>query len=130
MNTAVIFLSEGGKYALGIDVVTEISTGAALTQVPGLPDYIAGVMNLRGEVLPVVDFRKRLGFKDIDHEGRETLLILEINGTTVALRTDAVVTAFDYEDEEIVPFEDDSVVSGLVDYEGERVTLVNAEKLL
>ncbi len=128
--TAVTFRSEGGLYAFGIETIAEILTASEVTPIPGLPPYIPGVINLRGEVIPVIDFRRRLGFEDAAPTGRETFMVIESEGTTAAIKTDMVVTSVTYTAKEYMTFGEDSVAAGIITNGGERITLIDPKKLL
>ena len=129
-RSAVTFRSEGGLYAFGIETLTEILQLSEVTPIPGLPPHILGVINLRGEVIPVIDLRKRLGFEDIPPTGHETFMVISVNGTTAAIKTDGVVTSVTYTDETYMPIEEESVAAGIILDGSDRITLINAEKLL
>ena len=129
-RSAVIFRSEGGLYAFGIETLTEILSLSEVTPIPGLPDYIPGVINLRGEVIPVIDFRRKLGFEDVPLTGRETFMVIEVNGITAAIKTDSVVTSVTYTDENYMPIEEKSIAAGIILDNGERITLIDAVQLL
>lgn len=71
-NQYVVFELAGEYYAIKIDTVETIERDNAITRVPKTPVYVAGVINLRGEIVPVIDLRLRLGLqkKDMDSESR------------------------------------------------------------
>lgn len=66
----------GGRYALAMDSIAEVGRPPALTRVPGLPAWVAGVANWRGRVLPVLDLRPLLGATDTDLDRRSRLVVL------------------------------------------------------
>ncbi len=85
-----VFRAGAGEYAVDIMRITEIIRPQKLTLIPKAPDFIEGVINLRGSVVPVIDIRKRLG---ITHSGEETkskILILLIDGRKVGAVVDDV----------------------------------------
>ena len=129
-STVVTFRPEGGLYALGIETLTEILGDREVTPVPGLPDYVLGVINLRGEVIPVIDLRRRLGFADAEPTGREALFIIESDGVTAAGRADTVVTSVTYDESSYMAFEEESVAAGIILDGEEQITLIDPKKLL
>ena len=129
-STVVTFRSEGGLYAFGIESITEILGDREVTPVPGLPDYVPGVINLRGEVIPVIDLRRRLGFEDAEPTGREALFVIGSDGVTAAVRADTVVTSVTYGQDSYMAFEEESVAAGIIISEGENITLLDPKKLL
>ncbi|MCR5122974.1 MAG: chemotaxis protein CheW [Ruminococcus sp.] len=128
--TAVTFRSEGGLYAFGIETITEIMTATEVTPIPGLPRHIPGVINLRGEVIPVIDFRRRLGFEDAEPTGKETFMVISHDGVTAAVKTDMVVTSVTYTAKDYMTFGGDSAAAGIIMDVGERITLIDPQKLL
>src|SRR5664279_1081591 len=72
------FSLAGESYALDINEVTEIIEFRALTQVPMMPEFIRGVINLRGRVLPVVDLAARFGHGMTTTGRRTAIIIVEI----------------------------------------------------
>jgi purine-binding chemotaxis protein CheW len=74
------FMQGGEVYAIGILHVKEIIGYGQVTPVPMMPDYIRGVINLRGRVVPVVDLAARLGRESTPVGKRTCIIILEVEG--------------------------------------------------
>lgn len=96
----LIFRSSGILYAMSTDVVVEIFTHVDVTRIPMVPDYIAGVINLRGAVVPIIDFRLMLGRYP---EGEPCAIILDINGVTIGILVDTVDRMVDISKSSILP---------------------------
>ncbi len=96
----LIFRSSGILYAMSTDVVVEIFTHVDVTRIPMVPDYIAGVINLRGAVVPIIDFRLMLGRYP---EGEPCAIILDINGVTIGILVDTVDRMVDISKSAILP---------------------------
>ena len=64
-------------YGIGILKVKEIIGMVPITSVPQTPDYIKGVINLRGKVIPVIDLRLRFGMQEIDYTERTCIIVIE-----------------------------------------------------
>jgi purine-binding chemotaxis protein CheW len=76
-------------YALPVETVLEVARPASLTPVPGAPAHLLGVMNLRGEVLPVVDLAALSGLRG---PGEPTVIVVvEAGGARAGLAVDAVL---------------------------------------
>jgi len=86
----VIFKLANEDYGLPISKVQEINRMVAVTKLPRTPDFIEGIINLRGRVIPVVDLRKRFGFSSLDHQDDTRIMVVDISGQTVGLVVDAV----------------------------------------
>lgn len=86
----VVFLLGEESYGLRIDIVREIITLQPVTHVPHAPEFVDGVINLRGGVIPVLDLRRRLGLPG-GQQGRMTrIMVVEGEGGTVGMVVDAV----------------------------------------
>ncbi len=79
----------GAEYAIDLRRIREIVQPLPITAVPRAPEYVDGVMDLRGEVIPVVDVRKRLGLTPREG-GRAKVLVVNVAGRILGLLVDAV----------------------------------------
>ena len=96
----LIFRSSGILYAMSTDVVMEIFTHVDVTRIPMVPEYIAGVINLRGAVVPIIDFRLMLGRYP---ESEPCAIILDIEGTQIGILVDTVDRMVDISKSAILP---------------------------
>ena len=87
-------------YAMSTDYVMEIFTSVNITRVPMVPDYVAGVINLRGQIVPIVDFRLLLGRYP---ESEPCAIILDIEGTNIGILVDTVDRMVDISKSSILP---------------------------
>ncbi len=99
-----------GKEYFGVDIlmVQEIIRSTPITAVPNSPDFIEGVINLRGSIIPVIDLRKRLNLLKIkDKENKEKediwIIILDVEGRTTGFIVDMVT--------EVLKIQEDSIES-------------------
>jgi purine-binding chemotaxis protein CheW len=72
-------------FGLPISIVREIVRVPEITSVPNAPDYIEGVINLRGRIIPVVDLRKRFGEKSFEPDKKNRIVVVELEGRSVGL---------------------------------------------
>ncbi len=72
------FSLAGEEYGIGILKVKEIIGLMSITPVPQTPEYIKGVINLRGKVIPIVDLRLKFGIEAIDYNERTCIIVSEI----------------------------------------------------
>jgi purine-binding chemotaxis protein CheW len=81
-----------GDEEYGVDIlkVREINKMLTLTRVPNLPDYVEGVINLRGQVLPVVDLRRRFGVEAKEHDKHTRIVVMELKDRIVGFVVDGV----------------------------------------
>jgi purine-binding chemotaxis protein CheW len=72
-------------FGLPISIVREIVRVPDITSVPNAPDYIEGVINLRGRIIPVVDLRKRFGEKVGEPSKKNRVIVVELEGRSIGL---------------------------------------------
>lgn len=86
----VSFSVAAEEYGLDILRVQEIIRSQPLTRVPNLPDYVEGVINLRGKVIPVIALRRRLGMEAARPDKNTRVVVVEVHGETIGFIVDAV----------------------------------------
>jgi purine-binding chemotaxis protein CheW len=72
-------------FGLPISMVREIVRVPEITSVPNAPDYIEGVINLRGRIIPVVDLRKRFGDTSFERDKKNRIVVVELRSRAVGL---------------------------------------------
>jgi purine-binding chemotaxis protein CheW len=86
----VTFTLEKEEYAVDILSVQEINRITEITRVPNAPDYVEGVINLRGKVIPVVNLRKKFGLNIKETDDSSRVIIMDVQGITYGLVVDSV----------------------------------------
>jgi purine-binding chemotaxis protein CheW len=81
-----------GQEEFGLDIqrIQEINRMVEITRVPNAPDFVTGVINLRGKVIPIIDLRKRFGFPPKEHDKNTRIIVVELSGMVVGFVVDAV----------------------------------------
>lgn len=79
------------EYGIGILKVKEIIGMMPITTVPQTPEFVKGVINLRGKVIPVTDLRLRFGMDAIDYTERTCIIVVEVEGQTGTIQIGIVV---------------------------------------
>ena len=92
-----------GKEDYGIEVcfVTEIIGIQKITDVPDMPEYVKGVINLRGKVIPVMDVRLRFRMPEREYDDRTCIVVVSVNGSAVGLVVDTVREVVDIPESQI-----------------------------
>jgi len=90
-------------YAIDILKVQEIRVFDNVTRLPGAPDYIKGVLNLRGLIAPVLDLRIKFGFQQVEYGPFTVLIVLHVRDRLVALVVDSVADVVALTEGEIKP---------------------------
>jgi purine-binding chemotaxis protein CheW len=123
-------------FAVPIDLVHEIVRVPEITAVPDAPDYIEGVINLRGKIISVIDLRKRFGEKQITSTRKNRVMVIEVEKKRVGLIVDAAseVLKLPQGDVDTPPnvFEEGDVnyVTGVGKYKGRLIILIDLTKIL
>jgi purine-binding chemotaxis protein CheW len=97
------FLINGEGYGMDIRHVTEIIGIQKITPIPDMPDYVVGVINLRGSVIPIMNVRRRFGLPLKDYDPRTCIIIVHINDTSVGLIVDEVSEVLTMPEDSLAP---------------------------
>ncbi|MBG0776442.1 MAG: chemotaxis protein CheW [Desulfovibrionaceae bacterium] len=81
-----------GDEEFGVDIlkVQEIIRTMEITKVPRAPEFVEGVINLRGKVIPIIDLRMRFGLTTREHDKHTRIIVIEINNMIVGFVVDSV----------------------------------------
>ncbi len=88
----LLFRSDALLFGAAADYVVEIITNHPITPIPLVPSYVCGIINLRGQIIPIVDIRIMLGQMPTN---RDCIIILTINGMLVGVLVDTVLRMID-----------------------------------
>jgi purine-binding chemotaxis protein CheW len=132
----VTFRLGNEEYSVDILSVQEIIRHMDLTRVPKAPEFVDGVINLRGKVIPVLDLRKRFGL-DADENTNETrIIVVDINDKTVGFKVDAVSEVLRLSADTVEPPPsivtdvDSDYIKGVGKMEGRLIILLEVSKIL
>ena len=124
------------EFCVDIMAVREIRGWTSATPIPHSPNYVRGVINLRGAVLPIVDLAARLGFAITEPTARSVIIVAHIGERTVGLLVDAVSDILTVSDEVIQPTPDvtcDTVkafVKGILAVDDRLISLISLDRVL
>lgn len=128
------FTVDKQNYGIQISAVREINRISEITKVPEAPSYVAGVMNLRGKVIPVVTLRLRMKLADTDVTKETCTIVVETQAGQVGVIVDSVssVINLDKKDVDETPVQQGSenYIIGIGKLEAGMVLLVDIEKCL
>ncbi len=93
-----------GKESYGIEVryVTEIIGIQAITEIPELPDYVKGIINLRGKIIPVMDVRLRFRKEPREYNDRTCTIVVDIRNVSIGLIVDSVSEVLKIPEQDVV----------------------------
>ena len=111
----LIFVTDNLKLGLDAEYVVEILNHHTVTYLPMMPDYIRGIFNMRGQIIPIMDIRQRLGKFPLE-DGESLLVVLNYNETQIGILVESVESMIDIPKDSIVPIPAQSaqkLVSGM-----------------
>lgn len=97
------FEVSGQEYAINIMMVREIRGWSNATPLPHAPSYVRGVINLRGTVLPIVDFSARLGMESAAATARNVVIVVQLEHQMIGVLVDAVSDIITISESDIQP---------------------------
>lgn len=134
------FMLSGETYAISIVRIKEIIQYGQLTEVPRMPNFIRGVINLRGAVVPVIDLSARFGKKPAEIERRNCIIIIEVEIAeethSVGVMVDAVNAVLEIPADEIEPAPTFGAnihaefIAGMGKLNGKFVIILNIQQVL
>jgi purine-binding chemotaxis protein CheW len=133
----ITFILGEEKYGLNILKVRElISFPEGLTRIPGMPDYIIGMFNLRGLVIPVMDLREKFKMSGEERHEFSVIIIVEVENKSIGLTVDSVSDVIFVKEEDIQETTDLAVnvdtkfIKGVAKTKDEMVILLDIDFLL
>ena len=124
------------EFCVDIMQVREIRGWTQATPLPRAPNFVRGVINLRGAVLPIVDLGARLGFEVSEPTARHVIMVVNQGGRTIGLLVEAVSDIIEVTEDMVQPTPDiacDQVrnfVKGLFSIDGRMISLITLERVL
>src|ERR1700676_4589682 len=133
----LVFTAMGQEFGIQAMRVQEISAMIKIPTVPRAPVYIEGILNLRGRLVPVVNFRKKFGFEPIPQDEDTRIIIVEHRGFPIGIMVDSVEEVIRIADEKVQKLPETTLTNGSEDYltgvgllEKRLVILLNADEFL
>ena len=132
----VTFFLENEKYGVQVMQVQEVLRISDIAPVPGAPEYVMGIINLRGNVVTVIDTRRRFGLMDAEPDDATRIVIVEAENQVVGILVDSVAEVVDLRASEIETApnvgndESSKYIQGVCSRENELLILVDVNKLL
>lgn len=90
-------------YGIEISYVTEIIGIQTITELPELPDYIKGIINLRGKIIPVIDIRLRFKKEEKQYDERTCIIVIDISDISIGFIVDRVSEVISIQENDILP---------------------------
>ena len=135
-NQYLTFTLGNEEYGLEILKVQEIKGYSLITRVPRSPEFVKGVLNLRGTIVPVIDLRARFGLERRDYDQFTVIIVVVVAGRAMGLIVDAVSDVLNLPQSEIAETPefsnrvDTKFISGMGRAGDKLIILLDVEKLL
>lgn len=127
------FVSDGLTYAINTNYVIEIITNHTITSLPLVPNYISGIINLRGAIVPIVDIRSRMNKMPADISDGNCIIVLDIDSISLGIIIDNVSQVIDIDKTQISPMPANNrqeLVNGMITVEsGQTLLFLDCELL-
>ena len=136
LSQVVSFRLANEEYGLGIMQVQEIILMGEITEIPEVPSYICGLINLRGKVIPIVDLRKRFGLNVTENTEQTRIIVVNAAQSTFGIVVDAVSEVLRIEAGQIEPPPtgllgiEQAYIQGLMKMEEKIMILLNIDTIL
>lgn len=132
----VVFQLSEQIYGIDIASVYEIIRMEKITRVPRTPDFVEGVINLRGKIIPVIDLCKRFNLIFSERTNTSRIIIVDVGGSTIGMIVDAVSEVLRVRSDSIEPPPpivhgiDAAYLRGIAIMDNRLIILLNLEKIL
>ena len=136
-NKYLMFSLGNEEYGIDITRITAIEELPQITTIPDMPNFVKGVINLRGKVIPAVDLRLRFGIEEREYDDRTCIVIVSVDDSTIGLIVDIVSEVHEIGKNDIGPPPSFKNLSGKEQYiaglakKGEEVKIIlDASKII
>lgn len=132
----IAFQLENEEYAVSVDQVGSIERLQSITRVPQTAQFVKGIINLRGVVIPVIDLRIRFGMEEIEHTDSTRIIIVYLGETEVGLIVDTANDVIDIPADIIEPTPEvigtvhANYISGVAKLDHRLLILLDLQKVL
>jgi purine-binding chemotaxis protein CheW len=123
----------GEEYGIGISYVTEVVGMQRIMEVPDVPNFIKGVINLRGKVIPIMDIRLRFGLVAKPYTPRTVIIVLDIDNVMIGLVVDYVREVIEIPESQIdLPsrFNENNVIRGFGKQKNKVAIILDIQRLV
>jgi len=140
------FASDGDQYLTfalgeeqyGVEIlrVQEIKGYTGVTRIPNTPNYVKGVLNLRGTIVPIVDLRMKFGMEQQEYDKKTVIIVVEVKGRIMGIIVDAVSDVMNIAAKDIQPapefgsMVDVGFINGIGSYGEKLVAFLDIDRVL
>ena len=139
MNTYLVFSIERQKFAVSVTMVLEVLQKQLITHIPAAPAHLLGIINFRGEILPVYNTRQKFNYSVSTNENSGFIIVFDFikndEKFTVAAEVDTVSDVIEIADQQIIEVPDlglsfeSNFIKGALKQNNDIILLLNIEKV-
>lgn len=127
------FISDGLHFGVNTNNVIEIINNHKIRPLPMVPDYVRGIINLRGQTIPIIDMRLRMGKPFQDYTPQTCIVILEIESNMIGVVVDSVAQVIDIDLDKTAPIPTENrqeLTNSMISIDGTVILLLECEALI
>lgn len=127
------FISDGLHFGVNTNNVIEIINNHKIRPLPMVPDYVRGIINLRGQTLPIIDMRLRMGKPFQEYTPQTCIVILEIESNMIGVVVDSVAQVIDIDLDKTAPIPTENrqeLTNSMISIDGTVILLLECEALI
>lgn len=138
-KTYLTFRLEEEIFAVDVQNVHEVLEFSTVTKIPGVPDFVRGIINLRGRVVPVVDLRRKFAMAETEKTRSTCIIVLDLgageNKTVIGALADSVKEVFEFEPGQVEPpprigsMSKTDFIQGIGKREGQFIIILNITRV-
>ena len=136
LNQLINFAMGDEDYGVNIQTVKEVIRHKEITRLPKAPAFVKGVINLRGDIIPIIDLRERFGMEQKDYTDMTRVIVVEVAGRSIGMVVDSVSHVLRLEQAEIEPPPpcvgkvSEEYISGVGKVADKLIVLLNIDNIL
>lgn len=134
------FLLDDEEFGLDILRVQELRGWTPVTQIPDMPSYLKGVLNLRGAIIPIIDLRERFGLETVEYGPTTVVIVIKVESESgervMGIIVDAVAETYTFTPEQVQPAPqmkgviNSEYITGLVAQDEKMIVLMDVDELM
>ncbi len=129
----IILRFDSEQYGIDISYIDNIVRLQTITRVPHSQPYFLGIINLRGEIIPVMSMRRKFELEDVENTGKTRILIIKVDNAKIGVLVDEVrevVTLCDEDIEKLTSDDSRAYLTGVGKYNDTLISLINISGLV
>lgn len=127
MERYLTFHTDNLTFGVSTNYIIEIITNHVITSIPMMPNYVKGIINLRGQIVPIIDIRAKLGKPAIEYTNASCVIVINVDSVFIGIIVDAVDQVLDIDYSRISPVPSsnrEELVSGMISMPDNHVVLL------